>query len=108
MTDAEFQEQLVQRLNNLLDSHPELPELVSRLIDERINVSDTSVIDHPTVQFLVVNDTVQDYFQLGFLGLLNGLLTAGGEVIHFETGKNRFYLGRYLDSNNSTRDTDNV
>lgn len=72
MTDVEILQGLADHLNSLIEGHHDLRSAVSRLIEERVPVP-MSVADHPTVTVLVVNDTVQEYFQLGFLGLLNGI-----------------------------------
>jgi hypothetical protein len=73
MTPLELAYAMVTRLNGLMED-PEVAFYVNKLAEEgRINVSQ-KVADHPTLQVLVLNDGIEDFFHLGFLGLLNGMV----------------------------------
>lgn len=73
MEDIVLAQEVVKRLNALLESSPAMGRLLYDLAEARVNV-DASLADHPTLQVNQLNDGVQDYFQCGFLGLLNGLV----------------------------------
>lgn len=72
MTNEELAQELIKRLNKLCKD-PHARKLVRDLIETRVNVSE-ALAPHPTIQVQVLNDGIQDYYQVGFLGLLNGLV----------------------------------
>jgi hypothetical protein len=67
MNDEEFAQELVQRLNGLCQDS-KVKEVVQKLLSLKIDV-DEEVLHHPTLQV-----GCSQGFQLGFLGLLNGLM----------------------------------
>lgn len=71
MEDKAFTEELVRRLNALIEDES-VRAVVRSLIDARVNCG-AEVVSHPSVQVVVLNDGLSDYFQVGFLGMLNGL-----------------------------------
>ena len=72
MTDAELAQELIQRLNGLCKD-PLTREILQRLCWDVINVPE-SLVQHPTIQVTKRNDGVEDYYLVGLLGILNGLV----------------------------------
>lgn len=78
MENHQLAKELIQRLNNLIQADAEVCKLVQDLIATRVPVS-KAVADHPTIQVAViqmetVSDTINEHYQVGLLGLLNGLV----------------------------------
>jgi hypothetical protein len=73
MQDFTLAYELVRRLNHLV-TDPEVGFFVTKLINEgKVNVT-PKVADHPTIQVNALSDGQDDYYQMGFLGLLNGMV----------------------------------
>lgn len=70
MKDEALAQELVRRLNSLLESSPDMGRFLYNLAESRVPVVN-SLVDHPTLQ---VNVTAEGDGQCGFLGLLNGLV----------------------------------
>lgn len=93
MTDQELGQEIINRLNKLIED-PEVKTLLEQLIHNRVNVSER-LADHPTVQVGKVSDGVQDYWQVGLLGLLNGIVGVkpnhwGYIAARYDTDTNEF------------------
>jgi hypothetical protein len=66
MTDKELAEEIIYRLNTLLqDGYPYVGKLIGRLIELRASIPE-SLENHPTIQH---SDR-----RVGFLGMLNGVV----------------------------------
>lgn len=74
LTDKELAEEIINRLNKLCAESEEVRHLLGRLCDTRVNVSEHLGRDHPTIQAIMVNDGIEDHYQVGLLGILNGLV----------------------------------
>ncbi len=69
LKDRELAASLVDRLNQLLVSAPEVPDLLEELCERTVPVP-SSLVNHPTIQ---VRD-LDGEPSVGLLGILNGLL----------------------------------
>ena len=69
MNDRELAQEVVDRLNDLLVSHPEMQGFLTGFIELRHPAPTQLAVEHPTIQ------ATSDY-QVGFLGVLNGLVGA--------------------------------
>lgn len=76
MNDKDFAAEIVERLNKLLESHPEVRKDISALFCKYVSASTETVL-HPTLQVSVGGGGM-----LGVLGLLNGVT---GTVKYDET-----------------------
>ncbi|KKN00633.1 hypothetical protein LCGC14_1135880 [marine sediment metagenome] len=73
MTDTELADELIARLNTLIEDE-EIREAVEQLcLRQRAKVHGTALATHPTIQVSLEDD---DLYNLGFLGLLNGVVGA--------------------------------
>ena len=73
MDNRELADEMIKRLNDLVVGNPEVAYSITQLIETKVNVPET-VADHPTIQVTQLNDGLDDFFQVGFLGVLNGLV----------------------------------
>ena len=64
----ELADALIQTLNELLESDPNVPAMLDALIRHRISCS-AALRGHPTIQV----DGDEGSYRVGFLGILNGL-----------------------------------
>lgn len=72
MSDYDFAEELVRRLNMLLNSHEDVPPVLDALFDATVPVLVQSVAElHPTLK---PTPNIEGVYQLGFMELLNGLM----------------------------------
>lgn len=72
MTDTELADELIARLNALIEDE-EIREAVEQLcLRQRAKVHGTALATHPTIQVIQEGDL----YLLGFLGLLNGVVGA--------------------------------
>lgn len=72
-SDLDFAYETTRRLNRLIASDPGVLPLIQGLTETRVNIPE-SLADHPTLHCQQVNDGVEDYYQVGWLGVLNGLI----------------------------------
>lgn len=72
MDDRQLALELIERLNRLIED-PDVRQLIGQLIETRVNVP-ASLANHPTIQINEVSDTISSYYQVGFLGILNGIV----------------------------------
>lgn len=89
-TELEFAQEIVRRLNILLEKHPDIRNDIEELLETRVNCS-TETSKHPTL-------TVWRELgvpQLGALGLLNGLLDTGWRW-RIAASSNNDHLERFL------------
>lgn len=70
MTDVEFAEELVRRLNLLAQGGKDVRELMTRMCEDRVRVPESLGEKHPTIQAQYRNDV----YEAGLMGLLNGLV----------------------------------
>ena len=83
--DRALAAELVDRLNQLIEDE-DIKRLIEVMIEERVSMS-LGIMDHPTIQVGIVNN----FFpmpQVGFLGLLNGLVG----TTHDKTGNRMGYI----------------
>jgi hypothetical protein len=71
--DATLAQEIVNRLNALVMSNPEIRTDIGKLIDTRIAVSEATA-GHPTIQAIPIQEKEKSVYGLGFLGLLNGIV----------------------------------
>lgn len=86
MDDLALANEIIDRLNKLIQN-PEASELISKLVNARIEVPE-SLVDHPTIQ---VHNQPGQKPQVGFLGLLNGIVGVREDQWGYIT------LGEYID-----------
>jgi hypothetical protein len=70
VTDAEFADELVRRLNLLAQDGKDVQELMTRMCEDRVRVPESLGEKHPTIQ-AQYNGT----YEVGLMGLLNGLVS---------------------------------
>lgn len=68
MNDRELAEEIVRRLNSLLDSHPEARGFLTAYAQTKIPAPTRLAVEHPTIQ------ATDGDFRVGFVGVLNGLI----------------------------------
>lgn len=77
MLDSELAQDLALRLNKLM-ADPHAKKLILDLIETRVNVP-LVLAGHPTIQVLELHDGIDYHYQVGFLGLLNGIIGTQGD-----------------------------
>lgn len=72
MDDNVFADEMIHRLNRLIENEPEIRRVLERIIETRFAVDSDVAVDHPTVQCEKSEDGT--HWVVGALGILNGLV----------------------------------